>query len=167
MYTKKQATAVWDRLHDALANAEAALKEIIANQLWIPAGYETFTDAWIATQSDVMIAKELRPHVIYQLLAEGLTVDEVDDAVKGVGAHTIDQLNRQRKAGVPPENASVIVRNHQRTTRPHTLHLYIGAEQVEEYHRIVAGLGLPSTAVLSIALEAVEKRFRELASELR
>jgi hypothetical protein len=164
--TKKQAQAMWDRVWQTLSDHEAAIREVIDKKAWLPLGFETFADAWFGlNHNDISLARELRPHVVVQLLSEGLTEDEVADAVKGIGPELAARINKERKAGVPADQMS-LVKQHSRLTRPHTLHIYVGAEQMEEFHRIVTSLGYPSTHVLAVALEAVEKRFRALANEL-
>jgi hypothetical protein len=163
--TKKQAQALWEKAWDALANYQAALAEIIEKQAWLPLGHETFTDAWLATRrNELTLDKALQPLVIYQMITEGLTSDEIAELVPGVGPATVDSLKRQRKNGVPAEDAStaIDVKTHPRLTRPHTLHLYVGSEQMDEFHQIAAKHGLQ---VLTVALEAVTKRFRELSNE--
>lgn len=164
--SKKAAQALWDKVWQTLSDHQAAIREVIEKRAWEPLGYESFSDAWLGMNRDeITLARELRPHVIYQMLSEGLTVDEVADAVKGAGVEIVDRMNQERKAGVPPDQAST-VKQHARLTRPHTLHIYVGAEQMEEFHRIVNALGYPSSHVSTVALEAVEKRFRALANEL-
>jgi hypothetical protein len=163
--TRKQAQSLWEKAWDALANYQAALAEIIETQAWLPLGHETFHDAWLATRrNELTLDKALQPLVIYQMISEGLTNDEISELVLGVGPATVDKLKRQRKNGVPADQASTAsdVKAHPRLTRPHTLHLYVGSEQMDEYHRIAAK---SNGHVLAIALEAVDKRFRELANE--
>ena len=109
--TKNPAVAVaenlWEALRSGFLGTEKTIVEIIKARAWEPLGYETFTDAWVKEVADISIANELLPHVVYQMFAEGLTVDEVAETVKGIGADRAESLDRQRRHGIPAHAASM------------------------------------------------------------
>ena len=106
---------LWEALRSGFLGTEKTIVEIIKARAWEPLGYETFTDAWVKEVADTSIANELLPHVVYQMFAEGLTVDEVAETVKGIGADRAESLDRQRRHGIPAHAASMHeVRRHMR-----------------------------------------------------
>lgn len=153
----RAAEKLWNLLHDQFVNIQEVMVQIISTRAWEPLGYSTFTEAFTERLSGVTLASELRPHVVYQMLDEGLTADEIAEQVKGVGPEGVEAAARQKRNGVPADAATV--KAHPRLTRPHTLHMYVGAEEMESFHAIADKHGL---SVLAIALDAVEKRFKEL-----
>lgn len=159
--TARQAEALWSKLHEHFVNAQQAIKDIIANQAWLPLGYDTFAAAWADRMADVTLAAECRPHVVYQMLAEGLTPDEVSLNTKGVGPDTVAEIDRQRKNDVPAEH--VVVRHRRRNpTPPRYLSLELGVTRMREYRRVAAVHG---QTVEEIALGAVRERFAELVGQ--
>lgn len=111
---KQSAEELWERLAKDLFSVQTTLVEIIEAKAWEPLGYATFADAWRDRMSDISIAAEMRPHVVYQMLAEGVGVDTIADAVKGVGPDQAAAFKRQREHGVPADQATHIVREHHR-----------------------------------------------------
>lgn len=162
--TKNQAESLWGSLADRFLQAEDILKEIIHRKAWEPIGHSTFAEAWQATMRDITLASELRPHVVYQLLAEGVGTDEVARNVKGIGTESAESLERQRNNGVPAGHAVVSRHLRKNPSRPDTLHITVGPTMMAEYNRIAKRLGLTAE---DIAKEAVAKRFAELVSATR
>lgn len=160
MMTPEEAQRLWDSLKALLTDTREAIQEIIKTRAWEPLGFKTFSDAWKANMSEIELARELRPYVVYQLLSEGRSTDDVADAVKGVGPETAEELDRQRRNGVPAEFA--VVRKHfrRKPCQPDTIHLKIGKTMLAEYQRISAVVG---AGVEDIAKEAISQRFAELA----
>jgi hypothetical protein len=157
-----EAKAEWQGLRDDLSSAEQRIRKIISKKLWLPIGYPTFTAAWKAELADSDFGLRTLRHVVYQMFTEGLTVEEVAAEIDGVGIPTAEQLQADQDAGIPPEQASTRVKGHPRLLRPHTLHIYVGAEAMDEYHRDADTVGL---SVLGAALEAIEQRFKEIHEE--
>lgn len=170
---------MWAQLREHFVNAQAVIKQIIDNQAWLPLGYETFTEAWAARMGDVTLAKECRPHVVYQMLAEGVPADRVALNTKGVGPESVRELDRQRKNGVPSDYATTrrrnaglvddvpdgksVVSEHLRCkpSAPDTIHLKVGAAILREYHRIAAAAG---RSVEDIAKEVLSETFAVLVA---
>lgn len=149
----------WQGLRNDLSSAEQRIRKIIANQLWLPLGYLDFKAAWKAELADCDLGIRALRHVVYQYLDENATVEEIAEEVHGVGIPTAEALSRDREAGVPVDQSTTHVRSHPRTLRPHTLHLYVGAENMDQYHEDAEVMGI---SVMGVALEAVEMRFKEL-----
>jgi hypothetical protein len=78
---------------------------IIEKRAWDP-NYESFAKAWADKMFDTTVPVELQPFVVYQMLDEGLTPDEIAKAAKGVGSVVAENLKRQKANGVPPRLAS-------------------------------------------------------------
>ncbi|SPM43591.1 hypothetical protein MNAB215_5817 [Mycobacterium numidiamassiliense] len=62
----------------------------------------------------ITLPAELRPRLVYELLDEGMSVDEVADIVKGVGPQTAEALKDQYLDGVPAELASLYTQGTRR-----------------------------------------------------
>jgi hypothetical protein len=159
--TETQARKLWADLRGHFANAENVIQKIIEQKAWEPLGFKSFAEAWAAEMSNLTLPGEVRPHVVYQMLAEGWAPVDVAAAVKGVGPGTVEALARQRSNGVPPNHA--VVREHYRrpAAPPSHIRLNVGSTMLGEYHRIAVEVG---QSVEDIALEAVRERFRELVS---
>jgi len=159
----KRALSLWHSLRSHFVNAGRVIEEIIETQAWTPLGYESFAEAWAAQLEGVTLAMEVRPHVVYQLLAEGYDYEQVARAVKGVGRDRAESLDRQRRNGVPASDASMtVVREHLRKppAPPAFIHIEVGSIAYRRYQKIAEKHG---NTVESIAAEAVKSRFRELA----
>jgi len=158
---KAKAQSLWADLRKHFANAENVIAQIVAEKAWEPLGYGSFAEAWIGEMSNLTLPSEVRPHVVYQMLAEGWEPVDIAEAVKGVGPVTAEVLARQRRNGVPPNHA--VVREHYRRRSAPASHIRInvGPTMLAEYHRIATVVG---QSVEEIALEAVREKFRELVS---
>lgn len=147
-----------DRLHKNLLDTEETLATFIRHKLWEPLGFSSFATAWTARMSDITLAAELRPHVVYQMFAEGATVDEVVNAVKDVGPESAESLRRQREHGVPVGMA--VVRQHYRK-RPkrHFVTFEVDGGEKAEWESIAKA---HNTTVDDVAVSAVRAAFAEL-----
>jgi hypothetical protein len=160
--TKKRLSAhserLWLNLQSSLLDFHKTLIEIIENMAWKPA-YETFTDAWTAKMSNISFAPELLPHIMYQMFNEGATVEDVADAVKGVGPDAVERVKQQKDNDVPAEYVHVRDYHRKPPARPATLHVNVGQSALTQYNRIAKKLGM---TVEDIAREAIARRFRTL-----
>ena len=156
--SSKQALKLWGLLRQHFENAQRVIEEIIEQRAWEPLGYETFAEAWTATMSDIPVARAIRSHVVYQMFAEGFSVDEVVSSVNGIGHRGAEALKRQRKNGVPPEFALVHEHVRARPSRPSIIRVDVG-DHYGEYRQIANRLDIPMD---EIAAEAVHQRFAEL-----
>ena len=77
MLSKEEETRLWDRLHDHFVNARVIMDEIIAKKAWRASGYSSFAEAWADKMSDVTVPVDLRSAIVYQLLAEKLSREEI------------------------------------------------------------------------------------------
>lgn len=153
---------LWERLESNLLDTQNTIIAIIDAKAWEPLGYESFSKAWVdRIMSKITIASELRPHVVYQMFDEGLTADQVADAVKGVGTDTAKDLKRQKDNGVPPGLASTVVRKHHRRkpAAASWIHLQVDPTLRQEWTRIAKSHG---KTMESIALQAVTEAFNDL-----
>jgi hypothetical protein len=75
---------------------------------WTREGFDTFTALWDTRNlADITYPVELRVLAVYQMLDEGLSVDEIAYRVKGIGRDRAESLRRQKAEGVPAEHASL------------------------------------------------------------
>lgn len=80
-----EAQSLWGELRKHFANAENVIQEIVEQKAWEPLGYGSFAEAWVGEMSTLTLPSEVRPHVVYQMLAEGWEPVDIAEAVKGVG----------------------------------------------------------------------------------
>lgn len=161
------AEKLWKRLEAGLLDTQNTIIAIIDSRAWEPLGYESFSKAWIdRIMSKVTISAELRPHVVYQMFSEGLTADQVADAVKGVTPETAEVLERQKKNGVPADQATTVVRRHNRRkpSKWSYLHIQVDNTTLKEWKQLAEEHGV---AMNDIALEAVTAAFKKLATPQR
>lgn len=154
-----EAQSLWGELRKHFANAENVIQEIVEQKAWEPLGYGSFAEAWVGEMSTLTLPSEVRPHVVYQMLAEGWEPVDIAEAVKGVGPGTAEGLARQRRNGVPPNHA--VVREHYRRRSAPASHIRInvGPTMLAEYRRIAL---IEGESVEDIAKVAVAEYFREL-----
>lgn len=152
---------LWEKLHKGFLDMEQTLMTIIASEAWKPVGYNTFAEAWTAKMSDITLASEIRPHVVYAMLDEGATVEEIADTIKGVGPEQAENLKRQKNNGVRAKDASTIVRKHRRRLpQRHFVTIEVDADTRRAWGRIAKA---HNTTVEDIALPAVQAAFEALA----
>ena len=157
------AEKLWERLHSSLLDSQKTIVEIIAARAWEPLGYESFSKAWVDKMSGIAIASELLPHVVYELLDEGLPAAEVASAVKGVGPGFVERLKEQKDSGVPVEKAAMtVVRRHRRKLpgQPSHLHIEVDSATLKRWQRIARQYGV---TVQEVALPAIAAAFEELS----
>lgn len=159
---RREAEQLWGDLRSFLVNAASVIDRIIAEKAWKPLGYATFSAAWSEQMANLTLAKEIRPQVVYQMLSEGLTVDEISDLVKGVGPERAASLARQRSNGVPADHAVVHEHLRRKPRTPDTIHVKVGSTMLIEYRRIAADSG---TTVEGVAKAAIADAFSQLVAE--
>jgi hypothetical protein len=103
--SKRRAQALWNQLHEQFANVQETISEIISTRAWESLGFDTFTEAWKANMDGVPIASFIAPALIYQMLDEGQSEDDIIESVVGLGENQVKNLARQKKAGVPVDKA--------------------------------------------------------------
>lgn len=155
------AEELFERLHAGFLDIESTLRTIIASEAWIPLGYRTFGDAWAARMSDITLAVELRPHVVYQLLEERVPVDKIAEAVKGVSTETVELLDEQKAHGVPADMATTTVRRHTRKlpSGRKFVHLQVDSDTHREWRRKARE---HNTTINTVALAAITAAFETL-----
>lgn len=153
---------LWEKLHKGFLDMEQTLTTIIASEAWKPLGYSTFAEAWAAKMSDITLASEIRPHVVYAMLDEGATIEEIADTVKGVSVETVERLEEQKDNGVPADMATTTtVRRHKRKLpgARKFIHIQIDADTHREWQRKAK---LHDTTINAVALTAVTAAFEDL-----
>jgi hypothetical protein len=118
--------------HSSLASFQKVIIEIIAARDWETLGYENFAKFWVDRFSDISLALEIRPHVVYELLREGSDIDSIADAVKGIGVGGAATLKQKRDSGVPPELATVTKPKRRRKSTKDVVTVFI---QLSPTHR--------------------------------
>lgn len=159
--SKVQAQILWTDLRNCLVNAGTTIEKIVQARAWEPMGYPSFSEAWAAQMSNILLAKEIRAHVVYQMLADGLDTEDITDLVKGIGPDAAQQLARQRENGVPADYAVVNKHLRRKPTAPDTIHIKVGSTMLSEYRRVAAQKGF---SVEDVARQAIAERFREIVS---
>lgn len=155
----ENAEKLWAKLHASLLDVQTAIIEIIANKAWEPLGYNSFGECWAAKMDGISIAAEIRPHVVYQMITEGMTDDEIADAVKGVGPETVRRLAEQRAVGVPASNASVAKLKGRTPPKHSTLFISVPSDLMLRWKRLAKA---NSVGVSEFAYAAVQLAFEEL-----
>jgi hypothetical protein len=100
------AERLWERLQSNFLDAHKTIIEIIGARAWEPLGYDSFATAWQDQMKNITLASEIRPHIVFQMIDEGLTADEIAGIVKGVGPDAAEHLKRQKDNGVPADHAT-------------------------------------------------------------
>lgn len=151
-----EAKQMWGDLRDGFINQERKIAEIIVNRAWEPVGFSTFTAAWEQEMQGVTLAGEVRPHVVYQMIAEGLSDEDICTLVKGVGPSSAESFRQEMENGVPAGVS--IVRRHPRNKPqpPSILRLEVGSSNLKSWRR------KHGPNVENIALDAIIQRFGEL-----
>jgi hypothetical protein len=104
------AVAAEKRCADAHISHEAYVRtidDIIDAKDWMTLGYNTFIEYWIDRFGDITAGLDLRPQIVYIMIDEGNTDDEIAVAVKGIGPEGVANLRRQKNSGVPAGKADV------------------------------------------------------------
>jgi hypothetical protein len=162
--TAKQARALTKQIHDGLVSAEVAMDKIIAGEGWLVMGFDTFT-AWFDDNfSDITLAVELRTKVIYRMLDEGKTEEEIGASIKGVSPNTAEKVAQQKRNGVPSNKATV--RNKRKSRGPAThriIQFKVPVEDFTSYQEIAVFL---NRTVDDIAAEGTANYFTTLAAAI-
>jgi len=99
-----RAKELTESIRKGLKEAQEALKEFITGQGWLGMGHRSFAAWYGENLMDIPLAVGLRINVVYQLLEEGMSCDQID--VNGFGPETIERIDHQRRHGVPADLAS-------------------------------------------------------------
>ena len=99
------AEKLWGQLATSLLATEKLITQIIHDKAWEPLGYHSFTEAWAARMADTRLGGELRAHVVYAMLREGSTPENVAAAINGISHRVAEQLADEMAAGVPASSA--------------------------------------------------------------
>lgn len=159
--SKKNAEALWNELASNLLAAEESIKEIIKNRAWEPLGYESFYEAWNDRMSHIEIARDFRGIIVYQMLAEGRSDNEIAHSVKGVGPETALGFRRDRAAGVPADKAKgkVLISPFERKAPASEQYRLTLVFTVEEIRQFSAKAKAQGVTVDEIAIAAVRAAF--------
>lgn len=106
---QREAQAVWNRLRGLLLGAEQALEEIVQTRAWEPLGYPTFAEAWKTELKGVRLTGVIQHKAVYALFDSGATVEEVQEAVAGVGPVVAEKIKGCYDKGIDAEDAERIV----------------------------------------------------------
>lgn len=153
------AEKLWEQLHAGLLDVEKTIAQIIHDKAWEPLGYKDFTSAWSAKLSDITLAIELRPHVVFQMFREGATDEDVAAAVKGVGMETVDAYRREMDNGVPAKNATGRSKRKVQPLPFRTVFVQVPVDQHREWSRVAKR---NKTTLAAIALEALCEAIEQL-----
>lgn len=160
MISKKKALEVTQEIRNAFIVTTDKIEYAIAEEVWVPLGFASFTEWWAHYFSDLLLGNAIKAHVIYQMIAEGFSNDQIADVVPGVGPTTVNVVRRNKDSGLPP--GAHAVRGHvaKDPTAPRFVTVEFTATRLKNYNRIARKF---DTTVAEIAKEAIESRFKELA----
>jgi hypothetical protein len=142
------AEALWSDLRSALANFDRVLAQIITARAWEPLGYDTFAQAWADRMRGTRLGTaSMAAHVVYALIEDGLDREQALLTLgpsSGVGPAKYDVLARQHDAGVPPQFAAIIVRQHTREapSAPHYVHVELTHDEWLHFRAVADGRGM-------------------------
>ena len=105
MITKKEATALVNRLRASLLTLSTTLPAIVEARAWEPLGYVSLVELWKNELGDIDLTGALRAAAVYALLESGATDDEVIGCVKGVGPAKAATYRLGFERGVAPADA--------------------------------------------------------------
>lgn len=157
--TVEQAEQLWLQLRTGLLAAQGAIDQIIQTRAWEPLGFKSLHDAWSDRMGDITMPSAALISVVYQMLAEDVSDDDIADVVKGVGPGVVAGLRRQRDNGMPSQMAKLQGRIPR---RGHggvcgTVFLQVGPDKLVEWARIAAQRDM---SVMEFALPVLERAFR-------
>ncbi len=147
---------------DALSRVGERISQIIKTEAWLVLGYKTFHEAWLERMKNVRLNWDFLPQVVYQMLEEGATTEDITFAVNGVTPFQVESLAKQRESNVPASSAR---RRHSQQHKPRastTIFVHVTPAEMREWSGIARRW---ETTVDAIAREAVEERFREMSRE--
>jgi hypothetical protein len=138
------------RCADAHASHEAytrTIDEIIDAQDWKTLGYDTFIQYWIDRFSDITAGLDQRSVVVYAMIGEGNSDNDIAVAVKGIGPEGVANLRRQKDSGVPPGQASATSKPSRPRPNPDTGTVFVHpGPELKAYWDTLAGLAGASTS---------------------
>lgn len=160
--SREAAESLWADLREAFVNAEVTLVKIIEARAWEPLGYGSFPEAWAGRMGGVRLASEaVRCHVVYALLSEGQTDEQIVSTLGGqVGDQAISRLREQRDMGVPAGLATTRVRSHERSrpSPPETLHVRLTPAELADFKALADALGRDMRDEAAMAIRAHFRR---------
>lgn len=141
----------------ALKITSDSIQRIISNEAWKPLGYSSFQMMWEKEFGDIVLASEVRSAVVYAMLEQGESVDNIAHSVNGVGPDTANELKRKRDNGIPHNVASAKKR---KTTKRDTKTVFVDLAinrhtKYEQFCRNELGLTLTEFATKSL-IDAAE-----------
>lgn len=124
-----------EEIKSGLALTEKKIRKFIDGQGWIGCGYDTFYSWWDKELSGLSLAREIRPHIMYEMFAEGKKDEEVAVAIKGVGGEAIKSQRERFNQGLPP--SLVEIRPYVRQEASETKGCRVEFQSNAEYKRAV------------------------------
>lgn len=154
----QRAEQLWEAAHQCLLDMQGVIVTIIAERAWEPLGYKKFADAWTARMSDITVAAEIRPYVVYQMFKDGSGPEQVAEAVKGVSPAVAEILQRQQQMGIPPDKASTRNAKPLTESRYVTLFLRLSRDTLTRWRAMAEQRG---TTLEDFAFNAIAEAFAE------
>lgn len=165
-YTKaqeKRAEKLWNDLRASFFQTQETFIQIIKERSWEPLGFDSFTDAYSYYLSDISLAKELIPHVVYALLDDGADDTDIIKNVRGVSDTSVANLKRQKQNGVPANVANPHAKRKDRKYPPaRDSHMYLEftPDEISQWRAACKDLGINMN---ESAVSAVRAAMREIA----
>ena len=118
-----QAQALFDQLREGLLNVETSIKAIIDTRAWEQLGYQSLTEAWGAQLSNVRISQHVQVHLLYAMFAEGTDIDQIEQAIHGVGPQGVNAYHDAWMNNLSPKDALTHANAVQRTKATSGVHV--------------------------------------------
>lgn len=148
---QRRAEKLWNDLRSSFFTQQETFKTIIQERSWEALGFDSFAAAYSHYLSDIALAKELIPHVVYALLDEGESHEEIIRNVKGLSDSGLAAIVRQKQDNLPPGAVRRKPRKHPAARDSH-LNLEFTPEEIDLWRIMCKDLeiGLHETAVKAV-----------------
>jgi hypothetical protein len=137
--TIAQAKQELQAIRQNLLDAGEAIALFIEHRSYEVLGYETFAACWDAELAEIKWVADIKPQVVYAMLDEGLSDEEITSSVKGVRPAKLAALKSQKKHGVPASKTAVPKGRRGRIAGVHNkgyVHVAVGWERLQEWRKI-------------------------------
>lgn len=139
-----QAERVVQKLLKDFLHVDENLREFLKVKPWTTLGYATLTKLWAERFTGTAVGKmlfPLIPVIVDEMLKGGSSVEDIADAVDGVGVETVVWLKEQLDDGVEAEHATTIKPPEKKAKPVKTLLLEPGVDYMTHWNKVAANQG--------------------------
>ena len=166
--SKRKAEALWVSMGEALTDFEAALGEVIEARAWEPLGYQSFFEAWADRMAGYRLSSMIgKATVVYQMLDEGIAVNEIAMSAPGLGPAQVAKLAQKKANSVPTSHATTgerptVTKRREcwvnSPTEARTLHIKPSKQDYDKFCKIALELGISNESLGKEAVRIVVDR---------